>query len=71
MKYIVFLGDGMADLPFHELDGRTPLMAADKPNMDRIAREGLAGMSRRFRQVSRREAIRPTCRSWDMIQGLL
>lgn len=44
MKYIVFLGDGMADLPVHELDGRTPLMAADKPNMDRIAREGLAGM---------------------------
>ena len=28
MKYVIFLGDGMADLPVPELDGKTPLMAA-------------------------------------------
>ena len=44
MKYVVFLGDGMADLPLPQLDQRTPLMVAHKPNMDRIARTGLAGL---------------------------
>ena len=39
MKYIVILGDGMADEPLAELGGRTPLEYADIPNMDRIARE--------------------------------
>jgi 2,3-bisphosphoglycerate-independent phosphoglycerate mutase len=43
MKRIVILGDGMADLPISELNGRTPLMAARTPAMDRIAREGLNG----------------------------
>ena len=36
-KYIVLVGDGMADYPLEELDGRTPLEAANTPNMDRIA----------------------------------
>ncbi|HBP38604.1 MAG TPA: cofactor-independent phosphoglycerate mutase [Clostridiales bacterium] len=44
MKYIVFLGDGMADRAIPELNNRTPLMAAAKPNMDRLAQSGLAGM---------------------------
>jgi 2,3-bisphosphoglycerate-independent phosphoglycerate mutase len=46
MKYIVILGDGMADEPLAELGGRTPLEYAEKPNMDRIAREGRCGMLR-------------------------
>ncbi|MEA4888487.1 MAG: cofactor-independent phosphoglycerate mutase [Clostridiaceae bacterium] len=46
MKHVIFLGDGMADRPLDSLGNRTPLMAAVKPNMDRIAREGLAGMVR-------------------------
>ncbi len=46
MKHIVILGDGMADLPIKKLGGRTPLQAAKKPNMDRIAREGRCGMFR-------------------------
>ncbi|HON40366.1 MAG TPA: cofactor-independent phosphoglycerate mutase [Methanoculleus sp.] len=46
MKYIVILGDGMADEPLAELDGRTPLEYAETPNMDRIAREGRCGMLR-------------------------
>jgi 2,3-bisphosphoglycerate-independent phosphoglycerate mutase len=44
MKYIVFLGDGMADLPLPQYDNRTPLMIAAKPGMDAIASQGLAGM---------------------------
>ncbi len=34
MKYIVILGDGMADYPQKELGGKTPLQLAEKPNMD-------------------------------------
>jgi 2,3-bisphosphoglycerate-independent phosphoglycerate mutase len=44
MKYVIFLGDGMADYPVPELGGKTPLMAAKKPAMDRIAREGRSGL---------------------------
>jgi len=43
MKHIVFLGDGMSDYPIARIGGRTPLQAARKPNMDRIAREGRCG----------------------------
>ncbi len=46
MKYIVMLGDGMADRPLKELGGKTPLEAADKPNMDMLARHGATGMAR-------------------------
>jgi len=46
MKYIVILGDGMADRPVKELAGKTPLQAASVPNMDRLAREGAIGKIR-------------------------
>ncbi|WP_332450730.1 cofactor-independent phosphoglycerate mutase [Methanoculleus sp.] len=46
MKYIIILGDGMADEPLAELGGKTPLEYAEIPNMDRIAREGRCGMLR-------------------------
>ncbi len=46
MKTIVILGDGMADYPVAALGGKTPLMAARKPGMDRIAREGRTGLFR-------------------------
>lgn len=46
MKYVVFLGDGMSDEPMAELGGRTPLMAAHTPNLDRMVREGVGGWSR-------------------------
>jgi len=44
MKYIVILGDGMADEPLAGLGGKTPLEYADTPNMDRMAREGSCGL---------------------------
>lgn len=37
MKYLVLLGDGMADYPVEELGNLTPLQKAEKPNMDRMA----------------------------------
>ena len=46
MKYLLVLGDGMADEPLAGLNGMTPLEYADTPNMDRIAREGASGMLR-------------------------
>ena len=46
MKYLLVLGDGMADEPLAELGSKTPLEFADTPNMDRIAREGACGMLR-------------------------
>jgi 2,3-bisphosphoglycerate-independent phosphoglycerate mutase len=45
MKLVVLLGDGMADLPLAALKGKTPLQAAKKPNMDRIARLGRSGLA--------------------------
>ncbi len=43
MKYIVIIGDGMADFPIEELGGKTPLMAAHKPFMNMMAQEGFCG----------------------------
>ncbi|MEZ4483908.1 MAG: cofactor-independent phosphoglycerate mutase [Syntrophotaleaceae bacterium] len=45
MKYVVLLGDGMADEPLPELNGKTPLEVAKIPNMDRLAREGALGLA--------------------------
>jgi 2,3-bisphosphoglycerate-independent phosphoglycerate mutase len=44
MKYVILLGDGMADYPIAALSGKTPLAAAHTPNMDRIAAEGTLGL---------------------------
>jgi 2,3-bisphosphoglycerate-independent phosphoglycerate mutase len=44
MKYLLLLGDGMADEPLKELGGKTPLEYAHTPYMDRIAREGVCGL---------------------------
>ena len=45
MKYIIVLGDGMADEPIEKLSGKTPLEAADKPTMDRLAKKGEVGLA--------------------------
>ena len=41
MKYILVIGDGMADFPVEALGGRTPLEAAQKPTIDGLARRGI------------------------------
>ncbi|MBR6319243.1 MAG: cofactor-independent phosphoglycerate mutase [Prevotella sp.] len=43
MKHIIILGDGMADKPVERLGGKTLLQYANKPMMDRLAREGRTG----------------------------
>ncbi len=43
MKYLILLGDGMADWPIEKLGGKTPLEYADTPNMDIIA-GGIKGL---------------------------
>jgi len=44
MKYIILLGDGMADRPHPELGGKTCLQAAKTPNLDQLATLGQVGM---------------------------
>ncbi len=44
MKYLVVLFDGMADYPVPELGGKTPLEAADTPNIDRLAKTATVGL---------------------------
>ncbi len=44
MKYIIILGDGMADEPIDALGGKTPLQAAVTPTMDLLAEKGCVGM---------------------------
>ncbi len=43
MKYIVVLGDGMADYKLDELGGKTPLECANKPCIDYMAKRGETG----------------------------
>ena len=43
VKYILLIPDGMADRPLDELDGKTPMQVARKPNMDHLAANGKVG----------------------------
>jgi 2,3-bisphosphoglycerate-independent phosphoglycerate mutase len=44
LKYVVILGDGMADYPVESLGGKTPLAAAAIPHMDALAGAGILGL---------------------------
>jgi len=44
MKYIVILGDGMADYGVDSLGGKTPLDVAKKPNIDYMSQHGELGL---------------------------
>jgi len=44
MKFIILLGDGMADRPHAELGGKTCLQAAKTPNLNQLATSGQVGM---------------------------
>ena len=43
MKYLIILADGAADEPVELLGNKTPLQAASKPHIDRLALEGVSG----------------------------
>ncbi|HHX55341.1 MAG TPA: cofactor-independent phosphoglycerate mutase [Clostridiales bacterium] len=44
MKYIVVLGDGMADEPLEELGGKTPLEYANIKNINKLAKQSEIGL---------------------------
>ncbi|HEY6914033.1 MAG TPA: cofactor-independent phosphoglycerate mutase [Paludibacter sp.] len=44
MKYLIILGDGMADEPIELLGNKTCLQASNKPNIDKIAALGRSGL---------------------------
>ena len=44
MKYVVLLGDGMADYPSQQLGGKTPLECALTPFLDQISSQGTLGL---------------------------
>lgn len=44
MKYIILVGDGMADYSIPELGNKTPLQVANTTNMDLVARKGMSGV---------------------------
>jgi 2,3-bisphosphoglycerate-independent phosphoglycerate mutase len=46
MKYVIIVGDGMADYPIESLGGKTPLMVARTPHMDFMAEHGEIGLVR-------------------------
>jgi 2,3-bisphosphoglycerate-independent phosphoglycerate mutase len=46
MKYVLIVGDGMSDHPQPQLNQRTPLQAADIPNLNFLARNGILGNTR-------------------------
>ncbi len=46
IKYVIIVGDGMADYPVESLEGKTPLMVARTPHMDWMAESGEIGLVR-------------------------
>ena len=44
MKYVIFLGDGMADRPLVDMNNKTPLELANKPFTDKLAKLGEVGL---------------------------
>jgi 2,3-bisphosphoglycerate-independent phosphoglycerate mutase len=46
MKYLLIIGDGMADEPVPALGGKTPLQYANIPTMDALASAGIVGTVR-------------------------
>ena len=45
MKIVILLGDGMSDVTYSQLDNKSPLQAADTPNMDFMAQHGQIGLA--------------------------
>jgi 2,3-bisphosphoglycerate-independent phosphoglycerate mutase len=44
MKYIIILADGCSDYPIEKLGGKTPLMAANTPNIDNLCAKSRCGL---------------------------
>ena len=46
MKYLIMIGDGMSDYPLPELNNKTPLEVANKPNIDKLTKKGRSGLAK-------------------------
>lgn len=46
MKYVIIIPDGCADDPQESLGGKSPLQAANLPNMDHLAQQGVVGLTK-------------------------
>ena len=46
MKYLLVIGDGMAECPLPQLSGKTPMEAANTPCMDTLCAQGQLGLVR-------------------------
>ncbi len=46
MKYVIVIADGMADEPLKEINNETPVVHANTPNMDFIAKNGYTGLAK-------------------------
>ena len=46
MKYVIIIPDGAADTPIPDLDNKTPLQVAKKPNIDWVSQHGKLGTVR-------------------------
>jgi len=44
-KILLIILDGLGDEPIPDFGGQTPLEAAETPNMDRLASEGICGLA--------------------------
>jgi 2,3-bisphosphoglycerate-independent phosphoglycerate mutase len=44
MKILLIIADGLGDRPFESLNGKTSLEAANKPNLNTLAKEGMIGL---------------------------
>lgn len=67
MKYLILVPDGAGDEIIEELNGKTPLEAADMPFINELAARGEVGMVTMFRRGLRREAMPQTFLLWVMI----
>ena len=65
MKYLLFLCEGLSDRPVAAMDGKTPLSAAEKPVLDRLASEGETGLIRLADYFDYPEAIKADMRGGD------
>lgn len=72
MKYVIVLGDGMADEPIEAIGGMTPLEYAKTPEMDRLAKMSELGMVQTIPEgMSPGQRYGKSCRAWLQSESLL
>lgn len=71
MKYIIVLGDGMADEPIESLGNKTPLAYANTPVMDRLSKKSEIGMVHTIPEGMSPARIRRTYQYLAMIRRFI